>query len=160
VLEIGSGPGWDADWLEKQGVRVRRTDATAAFVQIQKARGASAELLDVVTDELGERYAGVMAQHVFQHVHRSRLPEVLAKISKAVVDDGAFLLTLREGRSELIEHGSSGGAYYIAEWAKPDLKEVLDDVGFRECWSTSSEDSDGRWLTILARKKGPRLASR
>ncbi|MCW2749117.1 MAG: methyltransferase type 12, partial [Aeromicrobium sp.] len=31
VLEIGSGPGWDADALEKAGLTVRRTDITLAF---------------------------------------------------------------------------------------------------------------------------------
>jgi 2-polyprenyl-3-methyl-5-hydroxy-6-metoxy-1,4-benzoquinol methylase len=154
VLEVGSGPGWDADWLENQGARVRRTDATAAFIDIQKARGATAELLDVVTDDLGGPYAGVIAHYVLQHVDRSRLPDVLAKISKAIVDGGAFLLTLREGRSDLIEHGSSGGVYYVVEWTKPDLDEILCGLSFRECWSTSSEDADGKWLTILTGKEG------
>ena len=135
-------------------MRVRRTDATAAFIEIQKARGASAELLDVITDDLGGPYAGVIAQYVFQHVDRSRLPDVLARIAKVIVDGGALLLTLREGRSDLIEHGSSGGVYYVAEWAKPDLDEILCGLGFCECWSTSSEDAEGRWLTILAGKEG------
>jgi hypothetical protein len=152
VLEVGSGPGWDADWLEAQGVRMRRTDATLAFVEIQKARGAAAELLDVVTDDLGGPYSGVIALYVLQHVDRPRLPDVLAKISKAVIDGGAFLLALREGRNDLIEHGSSN-SYYVAEWAKPDLDEILCGLGFRESWSTSSEDADGRWLTILTRKE-------
>ena len=153
VLEIGSGPGWDADWLETQGARVRRTDAAAAFVAIQKARGAAAEPLDVVTDDLGGPYAGVIALYVFQHVDRPRLPDVLAKISQAIIDGGAFLFALREGRSDLIEHGSSN-SYYVAEWAKPDLDEILCGLGFREAWSMSSEDADGRWLTILTRKEG------
>ncbi|MBN9540439.1 MAG: hypothetical protein J0H77_27145, partial [Alphaproteobacteria bacterium] len=39
VLEIGSGAGWDADWLEKAGFRVRRTDAAMAFVRFQESRG-------------------------------------------------------------------------------------------------------------------------
>ncbi len=154
VLEVGSGPGWDADWLENHGVRVRRTDDAAAFVEIQNARGATAELLDVVTDDLGGPYAGVIAQYVLQHVDRSRFPDVLVRISKAIFTGGVFLLSLREGRNERIEHGSSGGAYYVAEWAKADLDEILCRVGFRECWSKSSEDADGRWLTILTGKEG------
>ena len=38
VLEIGSGPGFDAAVLEERGFRVRRTDATAAFVEMLRAR--------------------------------------------------------------------------------------------------------------------------
>lgn len=154
VLEVGSGPGWDADWLEDRGVDVRRTDAAAAFVAMQRARGASAELLDVVTDDLGGSYVGVIALYVFQHIDRPRLPEVLAKISCALVDGGNFLLTLREGRGDTIERGNSGGSYYVTKWEKPDIEAILDHLGFRERWSRSSEDSEGRWLTILTSKWG------
>src|SRR5688572_19297277 len=79
VLEIGSGPGWDADWLERRGVHVRRTDASTAFIEIQAARGVTAELLDVLTDNLGGPYAGVIARYVFQHIDRSQLPDVLTR---------------------------------------------------------------------------------
>ena len=153
ILEVGSGPGWDADWLERKGVLVRRTDASTAFVEIQAARGATAELLDVVTDELGGPYAGFIARYVFQHIDRWRLPGVLAKIAAAIVEGGAFLFSLRDGHSEQIERGSNGRAYYVAEWTKHELDEILDGLGFRERWSESIEDADGRWLTILTMSK-------
>ncbi len=152
VLEIGSGPGWDADWLERHGLPVRRTDASMSFIEIQAARGAKAELLDVVTNDLGGPYVGLMARYVFQHIERSRLPGVLAKISTAIFEGGAFLFSLREGREELIEPGSDGRSYYIAEWTKPELDKILSGLGFRENWSESSEDADGKWLTILTVK--------
>jgi hypothetical protein len=50
VLEIGSGPGWDAGYLEDHGVRVLRTDATPAFVALLCAAGHQARLLDARTD--------------------------------------------------------------------------------------------------------------
>ena len=153
VLEVGSGPGWDADWLESQGVPVRRTDASMSFIEIQAARGATAELLDVVTDNLGGPHAGVIARYVFQHIERSRLPSVLAKVSTAIVEGGAFLFSLRQGHNELIELGSGSRTYYIAEWTKRELDEILGGLGFREYWSESSEDADGKWLTILTRKR-------
>src|SRR5215212_11677654 len=39
ALEIGSGPGWDADALEEAGLTVRRTDITQAFIDVQRVRG-------------------------------------------------------------------------------------------------------------------------
>lgn len=47
VLELGSGPGRDARYLEGCGVRVRRSDATRAFVDILREDGDEAQLLDV-----------------------------------------------------------------------------------------------------------------
>ena len=52
VLEIGSGPGWDADFLEGLGVRVRRTDVTAAFRDFQAERGRQVDPLDVLTEKI------------------------------------------------------------------------------------------------------------
>ncbi len=154
VLEIGSGPGWDADWLEDRGAAVRRTDATEAFVAMQRARGACAELLDAVTDELGGPYSGVIALYVFQHIDRPHLPAVLAKISGAIADGGVFLFSVRDGQGETVEHGSDGRTYYIAEWAKPELDAILGNLGFRERWSDFRDDAEGCWLTILTIKEG------
>lgn len=61
ILEIGSGAGWDADFLETQGVSVRRTDATRRFLELQAARGKEGELLNVITDDLGGPYDAVVA---------------------------------------------------------------------------------------------------
>ncbi len=53
VLEIGSGPGRDADYLEALGVPVDRTDAAEPFLDIQAERGKRARRLDGVTGALG-----------------------------------------------------------------------------------------------------------
>ncbi len=42
VLEIGSVPGHDADYLEERGVHVIRTDAAGAFVDLLPAGGHGA----------------------------------------------------------------------------------------------------------------------
>src|SRR6187455_3510440 len=53
VLEIGSGPGWDADALEEAGLKVRRTDITQAFIDFQQSRGKQVDRLDAINDDLG-----------------------------------------------------------------------------------------------------------
>ena len=148
VLEIGSGPGWDADWLEKAGLRVRRTDAAMAFVHFQESRGAHAERFDIVHDDLKGAYDAIVALYVLQHVDRSALPAVLSKVSGALKEGGAFLFSIREGTGDLIEQGASG-RYYVAMWQQAELSEILVPLGFRLLWSTSDQDSEGRWLVML-----------
>jgi hypothetical protein len=53
VLELGSGPGWDAAHLETRGLRVVRTDGTQAFVERLRRAGHAARRLDVRTDDFG-----------------------------------------------------------------------------------------------------------
>lgn len=148
VLEIGSGPGWDADWLEKAGFRVRRTDAAMAFVRFQESRGAYAERFDIVHDDLKGIYDAIVALYVLQHVDRSALLAVLSKVSRALREGGAFLFSIREGSGDLIEQGASG-QYYVAMWQHVELSEILVPMGFRLRWSMSDQDSEGRWLIML-----------
>ncbi len=71
ILEVGSGPGWDADFVESLGVTVRRTDATVAFRDFQEKRGKKIEPLNILTDDFGGLYDGIMAFYVLQHIDRN-----------------------------------------------------------------------------------------
>ncbi|GAA3597121.1 hypothetical protein GCM10022223_10390 [Kineosporia mesophila] len=71
VLEVGSGPGRDADHLPTHGLRVVRTDSTRAFVERLRARGPDVRLLDARTDPLGGPYRGGLADAVLLRLSRS-----------------------------------------------------------------------------------------
>jgi 2-polyprenyl-3-methyl-5-hydroxy-6-metoxy-1,4-benzoquinol methylase len=90
VLEIGSGSGRDADVVESLGAIVRRTDAAQAFLDLMAERGKKADLLNVVTDELGGPYDGVLAMAVLIHVDREQTDAVLRKIHAALKPGGAL----------------------------------------------------------------------
>ena len=47
ILEIGTATGRDADYIEAQGYYVERTDATKAFVALQREQGHEARELNV-----------------------------------------------------------------------------------------------------------------
>lgn len=155
LLEIGSGPGWDADWLEERGLAVRRTDGAESFVQLQASRGRQAERLDVIHDPLGGPYDGLIALHVLQHVEREHLPSVFARIAESIRDGGVFLLALREGQGESAEIGSKGNEYYVALWPRSEIIAILAALDLGLLWSHSFEGRDGRWLTALFRKGAP-----
>ena len=104
VLEIGSGSGRDARALERAGLDVRRTDVTPAFVELLRAGGDEADLLDPLTDDLadpaapGTPYAGVWANACLLHVRREDLPAVLGRLAEATAGDGAALRVGQGGR--------------------------------------------------------------
>lgn len=152
VLEVGSGPGWDADALEEAGLRVRRTDVTQAFIDLQRERGQQVERLDVVSDDLGGPYDAVVALAVLQHVPRSSLAGVLGRMAASLAPGGALLLAVRTGEGERWEVGDSGNPYYVALWEEGELIDLLVAAGLRVEWqevSSDSEDSD--WVSLLAR---------
>ena len=151
VLEIGSGPGWDADALEDTGMTVRRTDITQAFIEFQRARGKEADRLDVINDDLGGPYDAVVALHVLQHVEPDDLSTVLAKVAGALRPGGRFLVSIPLGEGAGWEVGESGRHYFRALWTEAEFTTALARVGLESEWTERAvEDEESGWLCVLA----------
>lgn len=123
ILEVGSGAGYDADFLEDLGVKVRRTDATKRFLELQAARGKHGELLDLLTDDLGGPYDAVLALAVLIHVPRDQIDQVLGKIARSLRPGGAFLVSMRNG------DGETSGEYHTVYWRRDDFAARLEAAG-------------------------------
>ncbi|GAA4714637.1 class I SAM-dependent methyltransferase [Nocardioides conyzicola] len=137
VLEVGSGPGRDAVSLEAAGLSVRRTDITPAFVDLLRAAGHDADVLDPLTDDLadplrpGTPYDGVWASACLLHVDRSDLPTVLARLAAATRPGGALALALKEGDGDAWStHGHVGAPRRFVYWREDALREVLEAAGW------------------------------
>ena len=150
ILEIGSGPGWDADYVESLGVSVRRTDVTEAFIGVQAARGKRVERLDLTKDELGGPYTGVMAIAVLQHVERKGVDAVLRRIAAALTLGGTFLFSVPEGEEERQEGKAKD--YYVSQWTAETMQPRLAAAGLAIEWVGSTEHKEGPWLTFVARR--------
>ena len=152
VLELGSGPGREADYLEHRGLRVSRTDATPAFVDRLRALGHDAQLLDARTADLGGPYDGVFAFAVLLHLSRMQFEDVLARAREAVGDSGVLAVTLKEGDGEEWTEAKLGQPRHFTYWREPDVRAVLT----RTEWTVASlEHVPGRngeqWLFVVAR---------
>jgi len=161
VLEIGSGGGRDALALERAGLSVRRTDITPAFVDLMRATGHDADLLDPLTDDLddperpGTPYDGVWASASLLHVDRSDLPTVLRRLARATRERGVLALWLKEGDGDgWSTHGAVGAPRRFVYWREDDLRSVLETAGWtvtRVDHSRSSRTGEP-WLDVRAER--------
>lgn len=152
VLDIGSGPGWDADFLETLGVRVHRTDVTAAFRAVQAERGKHVDVLDLLGDEIDATYDGVMLLYVLQHFERAQVDAILRKLANALRDGGTLLLSHAVGTDEIWQHGDSGD-YRVVRWLPEALDERLLQAGLAVTWDACSDGQDERWRCLLATRR-------
>jgi SAM-dependent methyltransferase len=152
VLEIGSGPGWDADYLEERGIVVSRTDVTSAFRELQRARGRTVGKLDILSDEISGCYDGVLMLYVLQHIDRDWTGAVLRKIATALRPGGTFVVSLREGEGEGWETGDATGKYYTVLRTEAELRQQLAAVDLDVVWLQQDTDKDGSWLIVVAQK--------
>ncbi|WP_426699882.1 class I SAM-dependent methyltransferase [Rhodanobacter sp. Col0626] len=152
VLEIGSGPGWDADALEALGIDVHRTDVTAAFCDLQVERGKRCDRLDLLLDRIDGRYGGAMMLCVLQHFERVQLGEVLSKLAGAVDTGSPLLLMYPEGDDEYLEHGAAGD-YPVVRWAPDAIDAHLAQAGFAMAWEQTIDGRGGSWRIVLAQRR-------
>jgi SAM-dependent methyltransferase len=158
VLEIGSGAGRDAAALEGAGLSVRRTDITPGFVELLRADGHAADVLDPLTDDLadpqrpGEPYDAVWASASLLHVARSALPVVLRRLAEATRPDGLIRLSVKEGDGEAWStHGSVSTPRRFVYWREQPLREVLTDAGWEVLETGHGDGQRGEsWLDVLA----------
>lgn len=152
VLDIGSGPGWEADFLETLGVRVRRTDVTAAFRDFQIERGKTVDAFDVLADEIDQRYDGILMLYVLQHFEREQVDGVLRKLASALVADGALLMSHSVGEGEIWQ--GSDADYRVVRWTVEAFDQRLAQAGLTLEWQDVFDGDEGRWRRLLARKRG------
>ncbi len=151
VLELGSGPGCDADYLESRGLRVERTDATTVLVQRLRARGHHARLLDARAHDYGGPFDGVWANAVLLHLSPEQLEQALLTAWHATRPGGVLAVTLKEGDGSRWSTAKLDRPRHFTYWRADAVADVL----FRTGWVVdTSEHYDGRlepWLFALGR---------
>jgi len=153
ILEIGSGPGWDADRLEAKGFEVDRTDVTQAFIDYQAKRDKQIRRLDVIADDISNRYDGLLCLYVLQHIARPLIDDVLRKLSNSLHSNGAALIGLREGEGDVREVSSGSRVYHLTLWPRDEFIARLARVGLITQRQHTFSGNDGEWLIVLARKR-------
>ncbi|MBO0812349.1 MAG: NUDIX domain-containing protein, partial [Microlunatus sp.] len=126
LLEVGSGPGWDADYLEQRGLSVQRSDITPAFVDMIRAAGHDARVLDVRTGDLGGGWDAVLADAVLLHLNRTEFAAVAGRVAAAVRPGGLFAFTLKEGDGEAWSEAKLDLPRWFVYWREPEVRAVLE----------------------------------
>jgi hypothetical protein len=151
VLEVASGPGWDADRLDAMGVLVRRTDASDGFIAVQRERGKTVDRLDLITGDLGGPWDGVVALYVIQHLGRELADAAIGRMAGALRPGGTLLMSFQEGEGERTTAEASG-TYQVVRWREADMVDCLTRHGLVVAWRSSFDGREGVWITVVARR--------
>ncbi len=151
VLEVASGPGWDADRLEAMGLQVRRTDLSEGFIAFQRGRGRTIDRLDLITDDLAGPWDGLVALYVIQHLGRGLLDAVIARVAKALRPGGRLLMSFQEGEGERTSVAPEG-TYQVVLWREADVIDLLSRHGLAVEWRSAFSGREGVWVILIARR--------
>jgi SAM-dependent methyltransferase len=97
-LEIGGGPGFDAQHFQDQGFCVTAIDNTPAMIKLATQRGVSAQLLDAY--ELGQletTFDAVYSMNCLLHIPQKDFAHILQLVADRLDERGLFYLGLWGG---------------------------------------------------------------
>lgn len=149
ILEIGSGFGRDADYMESKGFAVARTDAAQSFVGYMNQNGKNTELLNVITDEIEGSFDMIFANAVLLHLTPEELNATLGKIRLALRREGILTFTMKRGSGSEWSEAKIGAPRFFQYWEQKPLIQILEESGFIISWSSAKTDE--KWLHIIAK---------
>ncbi len=106
ILDIGSGTGQLALWLQNQGFDVLCLDPSP--VMVRQCRSKELTCLQTSFQEYQENgsFSTILAILSFIHIPKKEWPEQIHKVARLLTSNGLFILALIEGESEKIDEPS------------------------------------------------------
>jgi len=147
LLELGCGPGVDANALVCAGYQVTASDRSTPFLENYRANGGLAEtlLLDAVSLETDRQFDGLYSNKVLQHLTRSDFERSLEGQVRLVAPGGIALHSLWAGQGERMLHGIR-----FTYWEPDQVRAVVpagwewvDHTHYREM-----EEDDSFWFAL------------
>jgi SAM-dependent methyltransferase len=149
VLEIGSGTGRDAAYLESQGLSVRRTDAARSFVDAMRSRGVEAAVVNVLCGELGGPYDGVWANAVFHHLSSEEFRTALRRLALVSAAEAVLGFTVKQGDGEEWSAAKLGTPRFFRYWQPAAVEALLADSPWQLSRLTEHPGEQQDWLHVL-----------
>jgi 2-polyprenyl-3-methyl-5-hydroxy-6-metoxy-1,4-benzoquinol methylase len=150
VLEIGSGPGRDADYLASRGVDLMRTDAAQSFIEHQRSNGHQIVEFNPLKTIFPRQYQAVFGAGVLLHFTEPQLKTVLKNLLTELDANGLICFSVKQGTGEDYSEHKIGLPRYFKYWERAELDSLLQAQGVKICSVRTA--LDGKWLLYIGRK--------
>lgn len=147
VLDFGCGGGWAARAFHGKGFEVTALDPSAEMLALLDGSGIQTICGDVSALPEAARFHAIWSFFALQHIAREEMPDVLARLCRAVQPGGYLAIGIHEGDETLRD--SLDRLY--CHWPEATLRQLLGDQGLTVISTTQNPDKgfDGRPFTAL-----------
>lgn len=156
IFEIGSGHGRAARYIVDKGYSITRSDASIAFVNYLNQRGESAQLFNILKDNLTIQYDMILANAVIPHFTPDNLRFVLEKIYNGLNPKGIFVFDAKEGKGERWIKEKDIFHRYSCHWNPVELINLLRDHGYKIIFLRTKvpggDDPNCLWTHVIAER--------
>jgi len=124
VLDIGSGTGILAEWMQGQGFDVLCIDPSFEMVKRCRMKGLNILQERIQDFETDEQFAIVFAILSLIHVPKKEIPGEIEKIASLIPKGGTLILGMIGGTTEGIEERCSGYPRFFSKYTIRDLEKL------------------------------------
>ncbi len=157
LLEIGCGPGQDAQFFQSQGFQVLAVDNTPTMVQLTAEKGIPAQVLDCYNlGQINKHFDAVYTMNCLLHIPKRDFDQVLGLISGRLNENGLMYLGIwgDENFEGIWERDKYEPKRFFSFWKTEALLEVLQRF-FRLEYYRRLEPHEGRiFNSFIIRKCG------
>lgn len=127
ILDFGCGPGQFSAWFAGQGFAVDAWDGSSEMIaRAATHEGVTMRLARFEELDADEAYDGVWANFSLLHAERAALPDLLARIHRALKPGGLFHIAMKLGTGA----GPDQLGRYYTYYEEDELAGLLEAAGF------------------------------
>lgn len=155
VLDVGSGPGRDAELLKNEGLTVVCFDASKTMVDICKEKGFEAVLGNFNHLPFNDGvFAGVWAYTSLVHVPRYEAERALKEIKRVLQPNGILALGMIQGSGEEYKKSPGvPGARWFSYYSEHDVENLLEEQGFEVVHHHTMQPRTTVYVNAIGKKK-------
>jgi 2-polyprenyl-3-methyl-5-hydroxy-6-metoxy-1,4-benzoquinol methylase len=122
VLDIGSGTGILAEWMQRKGFDVLCLDPSDEMVDRCRKKGLNIRQARIQDFHSNDQYAIIFAVLSLIHVPKKEFSEQLDKIAAMLPENGLLILGMIGGTTEGVEEKLSGYPRFFAKYTMAELE--------------------------------------
>jgi SAM-dependent methyltransferase len=164
ILDLGCGPGWEAESLHDRGYEAIGLDLSSAFCAYARREHPADDHLVGDMNHLPfaeDSFGGVWACASMLHIAREHLPTVLSEVARVLAPGGAFVASVQVGDTQRFvpRKSAPGHELFYAYLTPEEWRATVERAGFAiddlvaevfdEDQPHLNEGSRG-WATVIA----------
>lgn len=157
ILDVGCGPGRDAEYFSSHNLKVTGVDLSDRFLNIasKNVPGAKFIQMDMRILNFSENvFDGIWVCASFLHIHKKDAMDTLIGLRRILKPGGLMYVNVEKGTQEkfLRKREYKNEPRLISFYTEREFEELIKTCGFNIFKKIVDEDSYG-WIKIFATKK-------
>ena len=156
ILEIGCGPGRDAQFFQSQGLQALAVDNAPTMVKLTAEKGVPAQVLDCYDlDQIDDTFDAVYTLNCLLHIPKKDIDHIFSLIATRLNGNGLMYLGLWGGENfeGILEQDTYEPKRFFSFWEAEKLLEVIQQSFRLEYYRLLNPREGVTFNSIIARKR-------